>query len=159
VAVLVESAAAAGAQGFELGRAAARLAEAFWPGPLTLVVPSRLPFARGVARADGAVGLRCSSHPLVGALLRRLSRQGPLLVTATSLNRSGQPSATRADQARALCGPGRDEPRLLHVPGAETGGDLVSTVVDCCGAEPRVLRAGAVGEEELAPLLREIARS
>jgi L-threonylcarbamoyladenylate synthase len=159
VAVLVQSAAAARAQGFELGRAAARLAEAFWPGPLTLVVPSRLSLAPGVARADGAVGLRCSSHPLVGALLRRLSRQGAPLVTATSLNRSGEPAAARAQQARALCGPGPDEPHLLDVPGAETGGDLASTVVDCCGGEPRVLRAGAIGEEELAPLLREIARS
>ena len=53
--------------GFEVGEPAQKLAGAFWPGPLTLVIPCRRAFARGIAREDGSVGVRCSAHPLAGA--------------------------------------------------------------------------------------------
>jgi tRNA threonylcarbamoyl adenosine modification protein (Sua5/YciO/YrdC/YwlC family) len=156
VSVLVESVAAARAAGFALGAAAARLAERFWPGPLTLVVPGPGGLAPGVARADGAVGLRCSSHPLAHLLARRLQREHGRLLTSTSLNHSGDPAARSVDEARALCGEGLAEPRLVAVEGAEAGGEAASTVVDASGSAPRVLRWGAIRAAELEPLLQEL---
>lgn len=159
VALLVENAERAAELGFQLGPAARLLAEAFWPGPLTLVVPSRDEFAPGVARADGAVGLRCSAHPLAEALARRLRLAGIGPITATSLNRSGEPPAAELSTAQALCGQGPEAPRLIDIEGAEAGGDAESTVVDTTGSTPRVLRWGALPENELEPVMEEIARS
>jgi L-threonylcarbamoyladenylate synthase len=157
IALLVEAAGDLPGLGLEVGRAAKRLAALFWPGPLTLVLPCRGHFARGLARADGAVGVRCSSHPLAAALARRLrsERVGP--VTATSLNRSGAPPARTRAEAEALCGGEPDQPRLLDVKGAESGGDAASTVVDLSGARPAVLRWGAVTADVLEPVLAELA--
>jgi L-threonylcarbamoyladenylate synthase len=143
--------------GFEPGPGATRLASLFWPGPLTLVLRSRGRYARGVARADGAVGVRCSAHPLATALARRLraERVGP--ITATSLNRSGDPAARTWADAERLCGSEAEQPRLLDVRGAEAGGDFASTVVDLTAARPVVLRWGAVAAEDLAPVLAELS--
>lgn len=143
---------------FELGPAAARVADAFWPGPLTLVLRCRRRFAAGVARADGAVGVRCSSHPLAAALARRLraERVGP--ITATSLNRSGEAPARSRAEARTLCGRESESgsPRLLDVDGAEAGGEDASTVIDLTKAPPAVLRWGAVAAADLELVLPEL---
>jgi len=152
VAILVEGVEGAEALGCELPPAARRLAAAHWPGPLTLVVRCGHRFAEGVARADGAVGLRCSSHPLALALARRARREGVGALTATSLNRHGEPPARSRDEAQRLCGDG-DAPRLLAVEGAEAGGDAASTVVDATVEPPRVLRWGAIVRDDLEPLL------
>jgi L-threonylcarbamoyladenylate synthase len=159
IAILVEAAGDLPALGLEVGRAAKRLAALFWPGPLTLVLPCRGRFPRGLARADGAVGVRCSSHPLAAALARRLrgERVGP--VTATSLNRSGAPPARTRAEAEALCGGEPEQPRMLEVKGAESGGDAASTVVDLTGARPNVLRWGAVAADVLEPVLAELGGS
>ncbi len=159
LAILVELAADLPQLGFEPGPDAKKLVALFWPGPLTLVLRCRRRFAPGVARADGAVGVRCSSHPLAAALARRLraERLGP--ITATSLNRSGSPPArTRAD-AEQLCGREPEQPRWLEVQGAEAGGDAASTVVDLAAARPIVLRWGAIGAEQLSPVLADLARA
>ncbi len=157
VAILVDGAAAAEALGCELGPTGRRLAAAHWPGPLTLVVPCRHAFAAGVARADGGVGLRASSHPLAAALARRAAREGVGPITATSLNRHGEPSARTRAEAERLCA-GVQAPRLLDVEGAEAGGDAASTVVDLCGARPEVLRWGAIPRDEVEPMLQGSAR-
>jgi tRNA threonylcarbamoyl adenosine modification protein (Sua5/YciO/YrdC/YwlC family) len=153
--ILVHGAAALAALGCEAGPRALALAAAFWPGPLTLVVPCRQRFARGVAREDGALGLRCSSHPLAAQLARRLSLAGVGPITATSLNPSGEPAARTLEEARALCTAASEEsgPLLLEGPDGESGGAAPSTVVDLTGSRPRVLRWGALGPAELAPLL------
>jgi len=165
ISVLIENADAADALGFELGQQARRLADAFWPGPLTLIVPrsevlaeAAAPFAKGIARQDGAVGLRCSSHPLATALARRLTREGAAPITATSLNRSGEPAARSREAARALCGEGEGEPRMLDVE-AEAGGDDESTVVDTTGSKLEVLRWGALSKLALSPFLKEVIAS
>jgi L-threonylcarbamoyladenylate synthase len=157
LAILIELEADLPRLGFEPGLDARRLAALFWPGPLTLVLPCRRRFAKGVARADGAVGVRCSAHPLAAALARRLraERVGP--VTATSLNRSGSPPARARAEAEQVCGGEPDQPRLLDVKGAEAGGDAASTVVDLTAARPLVLRWGAVAAEQLSPVLAELA--
>lgn len=140
-------------QGFEVVPGVRRLMEAFWPGPLTLVLPSRGGFASGIARDDGAVGLRCSSHPLVERLVAAADVAGVGPLTATSLNRSGRAPARSRGEARQLCADAETDPLLLDAPGADAGGGAPSTVVDCTGEKPRVLRWGAVTPQSLEPML------
>jgi L-threonylcarbamoyladenylate synthase len=156
ISILVAGVDALDALGFEPPPAARALVRRFWPGPLTLVLPCKGGFAQGVARADGAVGVRCSSHPAAAALARRLAEAGVGPLTATSLNRSGAPAARNRDEARRICGDAHDAPRLLDT-GDEAGGEPESTVLDCCGARPEVLRWGAIDERRLTRALEEIA--
>ncbi len=159
VSSLVEQLSDLDALDFEVRSGVRRMAEELWPGPLTLVMPCRRPFARGVARDDGAVGVRCSAHPLAAALARRLCHAGVGPITATSLNRSGAEPARTHDEASALCGDDLETPRLLAVERAESGGADASTVVDVTGEQPRVLRWGAVNAAALEPWLREGANA
>ncbi len=142
--------------GFEFNDLARRLASAFWPGPLTLVLNCSGPFAPGVPRHDGAVGVRCSSHPIAAALARRLAADGVGPLTSTSLNRSGETPAATVEAAREVCAAGGDAPRLLGVEGAEAGGDGESTVIDTTGPELIVLRWGALSKPDLASVLESL---
>ncbi len=159
VSVLVSGRDALESHGFALEPAVDALARRFWPGPLTLVLPHAGGFAPGVARAgDGAVGVRCSSHPIAAALARRLAAAGVGPMTATSFNPSGLPAARTRSEARLLCERGDAEaplPRLLAVAGAEAGGDRESTVLDVATRPVQVLRWGAIEREELWPALAE----
>jgi len=156
ISILVADPAALEPLGFEFNEFARRLASAFWPGPLTLVLNCRRRFAAGVARHDGAVGVRCSSHPISAALARRLEAQGVGPITSTSLNRSGATPAVAIDEAREVCGSGPDEPRLLAVEGAEAGADGESTVIDSTGPELVVLRWGALAKPDLASVIQSL---
>jgi len=140
-----------------VGPAARRLVADFWPGPLTLVLPSRRRFARGVARCDGAVGVRCSAHPLAAALARRLASEGVGPLTSTSLNRSGEPPARTREEASVVCRGSASVLCLLAVEGAEAGGACASTVVDLTGPLPSVLRWGLLPKPVLEPVLKEFA--
>jgi L-threonylcarbamoyladenylate synthase len=141
--------------GVEVRALARKLADAFWPGPLTLVLPCRGRFARGVARADGALGLRCSPHPVAASLARALAAAGVGPVTATSLNRHGDaPAGSRAEAALACTRGDGDTPLLFVGDGLDAGGGRASTVVELTGAKPQVLRWGALGRDLLVPLLR-----
>ena len=152
--VLVTGAAALPALGIEAARLARELANTFWPGPLTLVVPCRARFAKGVARSDGALGVRCSPHPVAGSLARALEAAGVGPITATSLNRHGAaPARTRAEAALA-CRDDGEAPLLFVGDGLDAGGGRPSTVVDLTGEKPIVLRWGALGRDFLVPLLR-----
>jgi tRNA threonylcarbamoyl adenosine modification protein (Sua5/YciO/YrdC/YwlC family) len=153
--ILVEGSEALAGFGIELSPRPRRLAEAFWPGPLTLVLHCPELFAPGVAREDGAVGFRCSAHPVAAALARRAAREGIGPLTATSLNRSGgAPARTRAEAARHCDGrPG--SPILMDVPGAEAGGGPPSSVLDMTGPEPRMLREGAISTAQVTAVLEE----
>ena len=136
----------------ELGDAGRALAAAFWPGGLTLVVPRRtdrpLPAAlTGGELAPGAiptVGLRVPDHDAPRALAAAL---GPL--PTTSANRSGEPEARDADEIERLLGEGVD----LILDGGPARGGPASTVVDVTGAEPRILRPGAIEAGEIARCL------
>ncbi|MBW2229544.1 MAG: L-threonylcarbamoyladenylate synthase [Deltaproteobacteria bacterium] len=153
VSLLIADAAVLAAEGLELSPLARRIIAAFWPGPLTLVIPAQaIPadaaLAAGVARDDGAVGVRCSSHPVAAALAGAAARAGLGPLTATSLNRSGQPPARDEAAARALCA-GQRAPLVL-----DTGGDAVSagpptSVLDLTQDPPRILRVGAIDESTL----------
>jgi L-threonylcarbamoyladenylate synthase len=142
--------------GFEFNDLARRLAAAFWPGPLTLVLNCRGRFAPGVSRHDGAVGVRCSSHPIGAALARRLAAADVGPITSTSFNRSGATPAVTLDQVRDLCGADSESPRYLTVEGAEAGGDGESTVIDTTGPELVVLRWGTLAKPDLASVLESL---
>ena len=153
--VLVTSVHALPALGVEVGRLARELADTFWPGPLTMVLPCRGQFAKGVTRADGALGVRCSPHPVAASLARALDAAGIGPITATSLNRHGAPPAHNRAEAVAACTAGDGEPPLLYVgDGLDAGGGRASTVVDLTGSKPEVLRWGSLGRDFLSPLLR-----
>ncbi len=130
---------------FDVSPAAAALMDAFWPGPLTLVLACRAHFSPGIARADGAVGVRCSSHPAALELARRSHQVGVGPLTATSFNRSGQaPACTRIEAQKWVTGSSPEERlHLLDTP-IEAGGGSPSTVVDLAGDQPEVLRAGSL---------------
>jgi len=106
-----------------------RLAEA-WPAPLSAVLPlvAPLPFA------SATLAVRIPSHPL---LVRLLEQVGPL--TATSANRSGDPSL---ETAVAVCSTFPDGLALV-LDGGRSAGRLPSTLVDCTGKVPKLLRPGA----------------
>ena len=143
IAVLVPDLAALGALGAELCEAARALAAEFWPGPLTLVLRCRGPFAAGIAGRDGTVGFRCSPHPAARGLARAAFERGLGALTATSLNRSGDPPARTRAEAAALCR-GDGAPQLLEGPWPDAGGAAPSSVVDLSGAAPQVVREGAI---------------
>jgi L-threonylcarbamoyladenylate synthase len=154
LAVLVASHEGAIALECEVGEPARRLMEAFWPGPLTLVLPCRRRFAPGVARGDGALGLRCSSHPIARALSRAVAEAGLGPLTSTSLNRSGKTPATHVEEARAMIGAevvaeALGDPFLVFAQGGDAGGATPSSVVDCTGPHPKILRMGAIERERL----------
>ena len=123
----------------EVPEIALKLAACFWPGPLTLVVPKH-PELPEVVSATGTVGVRIPDHPVARALLRLA---GPMAVTSANL--SGQPSPSTAREVFAQLG-GRI---ALILDGGTTPGGVPSTVVDCVGAEPKVLRAGPIPKSEI----------
>ena len=153
ISILVESAAALESLGFRVSPQARALVAAFWPGPLSLVLPCRRRFARGIAREDGAVGVRCSSHPVAAALAERLAREGLGPLTATSLNKSGEAPACSAPAAHAFCDAGPDAPRVVEAGDVSGGDDAPSTVIDLCGEAPIVVRWGALPREQVQSVL------
>lgn len=155
LAVLVTGSEMAESIGCAIEEPVRRLMSAFWPGPLMIVVPCRARFAPGVARSDGALGLRCSPHMLASALARAVAGAGLGPLTSTSLNRSGDPPARDVSQAIQLTG-GRqagdrsvslEAPLLVSAAGYDAGGSRPSTVVDCTGRELAIVREGAVARE------------
>lgn len=119
------------------------LAARFWPGPLTLVIPKHPRLPEAVSAAP-TVGVRVPAHAAARSLLQAA---GPMAVTSANL--SGQPSPCTASEVLAQLG-GRI-PLILE--GGRTPGGVPSTVVDCLGAEPKVLREGPILEDEIFRLL------
>jgi tRNA threonylcarbamoyl adenosine modification protein (Sua5/YciO/YrdC/YwlC family) len=128
----------------------AALMEAFWPGPLTVVVPANPGAGLHLGLADGTVALRQPDHPHPLALLRLT---GPLAVT--SANVSGRPPATTAAEAAEQLGR-----HVAHyVDAGPAPGGRPSTVVDCTGPEVRILRAGAVEADGIGQVLADQERA
>jgi len=128
--------------------AAAALADACWPGGLTVVVPQRPDVPLPAALTDGTttIGLRLPDHPAPRALAAAL---GPL--PTTSANVSGLPEARDAAAIVQQLGLGVD----LVLDGGPAHGGPASTVVDCTDVGPRILRVGAVPAERVAAVLAE----
>lgn len=129
--------------------AAYALAEAFWPGPLTLVLPRTAAVPDVVTAGLTTVAVRIPDHPVALALIRAAGR--PL--AAPSANRSGRPSPTNArhvleDMAGRIA---------AVIDGGETGIGVESTVLDLTGPQPMILRPGGLTREELRTVLPDVA--
>ncbi|MGH8972662.1 MAG: L-threonylcarbamoyladenylate synthase [Acidimicrobiia bacterium] len=124
---------------------AAALADAFWPGPLTLVLPRSDLVPDAVTGGLGTVGLRVPAQRLALELLSAFGGG----VAAPSANRFGRVSPTRAEHVRADLGPAVD----LILDGGPCPVGVESTIVDCSGIEPRLLRPGGVPVESLTAVL------
>jgi L-threonylcarbamoyladenylate synthase len=136
----------------EVGRMtplAERLAAAFWPGPLTLVLPAGPKLPRVITGGLDTVAVRVPDHPVATALLRALGEP----VAAPSANRSGRPSPTTAQHVADEFG---DTVEVVLDGGASVVG-LESTVVDARGDQPVVLREGAITREDLRAALAATA--
>lgn len=144
VALIAADTAMAFAVAREVPAQARVLANAFWPGPLTLVLPARDGIPAALIGADGGVGVRVSSHPIARALASGL--RGPL--TATSANLAGEPPAVDPGAARRALGD-----KIKIVEDGELAGGPPSTVVAINRSGIRVLRPGAVSERQLAAAL------
>ena len=121
--------------------AAQALIERYWPGPLTLVLPARSHLPPALTAAGETVGVRLPAHPFLRALARRV---GPL--ASSSANRSGQPPCATAPAVLAQLD-GRI-PLLI-----DAGPALLaqsSTVLDLSGPQPKLLREGPIGLQQLA---------
>lgn len=127
----------------EVPEGARRLAERYWPGPLTLVLPAR-PLPREVTAGGATVGVRVPDHPVALGVLRAAGV--PLAVT--SANRSGAANLTTGEQVESELG----RSLTLVLNGTAPGG-VPSTVLDLSGDEPVVLRHGALSAAEIEAVL------
>jgi L-threonylcarbamoyladenylate synthase len=145
IAVLVGRVSDLGTVAQDLTPAARALAERFWPGPLTLVVPKHTNLPQAVSGLP-TVGVRLPDHPVARGLLEHT---GPLAVT--SANRSGEANPLTADDVLAQLG-GRIE---LVIDGGRVPGGVPSTVVDCTAPEPVVVREGPITAEMIRAAVTE----
>lgn len=139
--------------------AARKLMDAFWPGPLTLILKRAPHIPDAVSGGQDSVGLRCPSHPVAQALLRAFERikGGQGGVAAPSANRFGQVSPTAAQHVRdEFAGlPGV----TVHVlDGGEAAVGIESTIVDLSRGFPALLRPGHITPEQIAEVLGEMPR-
>jgi len=122
-----------------------QIVDEFWPGALTLILPIH-PELPGNLSSGKTIGVRVPDHDLVRDLLRMT---GPL--AATSANLSGKPSALTAKEVQMQLGEGID----LILDGGKVPGGMASTVLDCSGDEPRILREGPVPWEKIELLIHD----
>lgn len=142
----------------DIPAAARALVEAFWPGPLTLILPRSSRISAAVSGGQDSIGLRCPSHPVAQALLRRFAalKGGHGGVAAPSANKFGHVSPTSAAHVRNEF-PELDEDALLVLEGGPSEVGIESTIVDLSrldeGVGPVLLRPGHITLEQLASVL------
>lgn len=123
------------------------LVEAFWPGPLTLIVPAAGSLAWDLGETRGTVAVRMPLHPVALAVL---AETGPLAVS--SANRTGQAPPGTAAQAQAQLGTSV----AVYLEAGSTGDTVASTIVDLTGERPQLRRAGALPVDELREILPDL---
>lgn len=142
--------------GKDLPSCAHALAQAFWPGPLTLVVSRHERLDASVTGGGPTVGIRAPDHPATLALLTRLEAlEGHVAgLAGTSANVHGQPPPTRfSDLAAALERATIDGASFAQIDGGDCSLGVESTVLALTGPRPRILRHGGVSLESLAAAL------
>ncbi len=128
------------------------LGKAFWPGPLTMIVPRKKDAPAYASAGQGTVGLRVPAHGIATTLLNKFHELGGLGIAAPSANRFGKVSPTSAAHVRADLG--SDVPWVIDGGDCEVG--LESTIVDLCTTPPRILRPGAISALEISQCLDEL---
>ncbi|MCA1818833.1 MAG: threonylcarbamoyl-AMP synthase [Halobacteriales archaeon] len=130
--------------------AAEKLARAFWPGALTLVVPRADDVPDDVSAGLGSIAIRIPAHSVAQAILR----EAGIPVAAPSANRAGRPSPTRVQDARADLG----EKVAVYIDGGPTEFGLESTVVGLLGKKPVLLRVGAIPRETVEEVVGKLGK-
>jgi len=133
---------------------ARRLAAAFWPGPLTLILKRAAHVLNAVTGGQESVGLRVPSDPLAHAVLAAFAqaRAGrPTGLAAPSANKFGRVSPTTAQHVREEFGDAVD----LLLDGGQSVVGIESTIVDCTADPARILRPGAITREQVAAVLEQ----
>jgi L-threonylcarbamoyladenylate synthase len=122
------------------------LMRAFWPGPLTLILPRREGVAAAAAGGQTSVGLRCPAHPVALALLQACLAGSPQVrgLAAPSANQFGRVSPTTAAHVQSEFGPG-----LLVLDGGACAVGIESTIIDCTRGVPVLLRPGAITPQQV----------
>lgn len=135
---------------------ARKLMQAFWPGPLTLILPRRSGIAAAAAGGQDSIGLRCPAHPVAHALLLACAHATPPVpgLAAPSANKFGRVSPTTAEHVRAEFGDG-----LLVLDGGPCRVGIESTIVDCTRGVPVLLRPGVLTREEVEAACGQPLRS
>jgi L-threonylcarbamoyladenylate synthase len=119
---------------------AARLMKAFWPGPLTVILPRRAGIAAAAAGGQNSIGLRCPAHPVALAFLKACNTG----VAGPSANRFGRVSPTTAQHVQQEFG---DD--LLVLDGGPCAVGIESSIVDCTRGQPVLLRPGVLTRAQL----------
>ncbi len=150
--VLDESGARVFAQ--DIPEVAHRLIQAFWPGPLTLIVRRAAGIAAAAAGGQDSVGLRCPSHPVARALLAQCRALGVEGLAAPSANRFGRVSPTLAQHVADEFDPG-----LLVLDGGACDVGIESTIIDCSRGRLVLLRPGVLTPEQIEAVAGEPLQS
>jgi L-threonylcarbamoyladenylate synthase len=127
----------------EIPQYAFKLAKAFWPGPMTLILPKTRLAKSFVTGAQSTVGLRVPAHPLALELLRQFERLGGKGIAAPSANRFGAVSPTTVEAVNDELGTYLAINDLI-LDGGKSKIGIESTIIDCRRASPGILRPGAV---------------
>ncbi len=123
---------------------AQQLMQAFWPGPLTLILSRRPEVGAAAAGGQDSIGLRCPAHPVAHALLLAARTLGVYGVAAPSANKFGRVSPTSAAHVQGEFG---DSLLVLDGGACEVG--IESTIIDCTRGAPVLLRPGQISREQV----------
>jgi L-threonylcarbamoyladenylate synthase len=132
------------------------LIAAFWPGPLTLILPRKDSVATASAGGQNSIGLRCPSHPVAQALLKALIADGadnpPLVwgLAAPSANQFGRVSPTTAAHVAGEFGSD-----LLILDGGACNVGIESTIIDCTRGQPILLRPGGISRAQIEAICKQ----
>jgi tRNA threonylcarbamoyl adenosine modification protein (Sua5/YciO/YrdC/YwlC family) len=142
--VLIPSVRTVDGLGRDVPAAARALMDAFWPGPLTVIVHAQPSLAWDLGETQGTVALRVPDHE---AALALLARTGPLAVTSANL--TGKPAATSAEEAREQLG----SVVSVYLDAGDSPLGVASTIVDATGRALRVVRDGGVSWDRLVEVV------
>jgi L-threonylcarbamoyladenylate synthase len=123
---------------------ARKLIDAFWPGPLTLILPRRPDVGAAAAGGQDSIGLRCPSHPVAQAVLRACEAEGLHGLAAPSANQFGRVSPTTAAHVQSEFGDS-----LMVLDGGACDVGIESTIIDCTRGVPVLLRPGCISRAQV----------
>ncbi len=133
---------------------AERLMAAFWPGPLTLILPRKPGVATTAAGGQNSIGLRCPAHPLALELLNACKDRGVLGIAGPSANKFGRVSPTSAAHVQQEFGEA-----LMVLDGGSCSVGIESSIVDCTRGQPVLLRPGVLTRAQLGAACGQVVLS
>lgn len=136
---------------YQIPKCALRLADCYWPGPLTMILPRNQRGLDVVTGGQNTIGLRVPAHPVAQALLKEFSQGTGKGIAAPSANRFGRLSPTLAAHVRQELGDAVD----LILDGGPSQVGLESTIVDLTGERAMLLRPGAITVDQLEAVIGE----